>query len=124
MLDAFNAVQAQLQNGVSPANVTEQPWILNQLNLAIPNVCGPNRPANLSPRPNCTAFIANALGYASLFETGGAADVVGGLFTQGASQRERWHQRSVCRQLLRDQFGSLKLQRLARELAETFFEGI
>jgi hypothetical protein len=84
MLDAFNAVQAQLQSGVSPANVTEQPWILNQLNLAIPNVCGPTRPANLSPRPNCTAFIANALGYASLFETGGAADIVGGLFTQGA----------------------------------------
>jgi outer membrane receptor protein involved in Fe transport len=71
MLAAFNAVQTQLEAGTPAAGITPQPWIENQINLAVPGFC-----AN-----DCTQLLADV--YEDLFLTGGSADIVGGLFTEG-----------------------------------------
>lgn len=55
---AFNGLQAQLQAGVSPAAVTAQPFIENQINGAINMVAPGLTCATALGAPNCTTFLA------------------------------------------------------------------
>lgn len=72
MYDAFNAVQAELNNGVAANSVTPQPWIENQLGLAVfgTPACG-----------FCTAFVAR--NFTNLLQIGDASDLVQALYFNG-----------------------------------------
>ncbi len=77
MLDAFNALQAQLQAGVSAANTTAQPWFENQISAAIGGPCS----ADPRFRVSCTRVVR------SLFSTavtrGNTASILQGLYGNG-----------------------------------------
>ena len=80
MLDAFNGLQAQLQNGVSLANLTPQPWLENQMLAGIQGLRNPAQTcASFLAGANCTQLLA-ALSLNALVIDGGTADLVQQLY--------------------------------------------
>jgi hypothetical protein len=78
MLDAFNALQAQLQAGVSAANTTAQPWFENQMSSAI------GAPCSADPRfsgLSCTRVV-RAL-FSTAVTRGNTASILQGLYGNG-----------------------------------------
>ena len=81
MLDAFNALQTQLQAGTPAAQITPQPWIENQITAAIKENFGQQFGCNSFGQVNCTRLVRTFFG--TLTQQGGTADLVGSLYANG-----------------------------------------
>lgn len=74
LFDAFNAVQAQLQAGVAPSAVSNQPWIENQFNAAL-------GAGTCSAAFSCTQFAA--ANFTNFLIIGDTTSVIQGLYQNG-----------------------------------------
>ena len=77
MLAAFNALQAEVQAGVTGPNVTVQPWIENQ------GALGFGAPCTAVLGVTCTRFYATNATLRNLVQVGGTADLVSILQSNG-----------------------------------------
>jgi hypothetical protein len=78
MLAAFNALQAQVEAGVSSANTTAQPWFENQLTAAFG---GPCSTIPVAGRPSCTRVVRDR--FLTAVTRGNTATILQGLYGIG-----------------------------------------